>query len=41
MINQMQRTLIKHAKIVNEGAIFEGDILIDELIGKFIFLYFR
>ena len=30
MINQMQRTLIKHAKIVNEGAIFEGDILIDD-----------
>ena len=29
MINQMQRTLIKHAKIVNEGAIYEGDILID------------
>ena len=26
----MQRTLIKHAKIVNEGVIFEGDILIDD-----------
>ncbi len=29
MINQMQRTLIKNAKIVNEGVVFEGDILIE------------
>ena len=25
----MQRTLIKNAKIVNEGIVFEGDILIE------------